>query len=93
MMMLGTILTFSHFIHPRMTSFLSLEDDFSAWRKELWPALCEHFGLPLPSDVNSDLERRFRITFFNKDSNEAKLADKNSKLHLVKKSSGPRVDG
>ena len=38
----------------------NLEEDFSAWKDDMWPALCAHFGLSFTED-NSASERRYRL--------------------------------
>lgn len=71
----------------------SLEDDFAAWKKDLFPTLCEHFAMPIPADVSGDLERRFNVKWFGPETNEAKAAARLKNTHMAKKSTGPRVDG
>jgi NADPH-ferrihemoprotein reductase len=64
-------------------SFHSLEEDFSAWKKELWPALCKHFALDVKISANDAHQARFTIKYHPQDSNEAAAAAKAK--HLFKK--------
>lgn len=45
----------------------SIEDDFCAWKKELWPALCTEVGREVPKDVeNAILARQYKLVQFTK---------------------------
>lgn len=51
----------------------NLEDDFTAWKKELWPALCKEFGLEIKSQSLQSM-RRWRIQYYDPDTPQAKQA-------------------
>jgi len=65
----------------------SLEEDFAAWKKELWPALCKHYGIEAAVGESGGDERRFKIQFYPPESPQAKTAAEISKHHLCKKQS------
>jgi sulfite reductase alpha subunit-like flavoprotein len=44
-----------YFVTASFSNRFSLEDDFAAWKKDLYPSLCEHFSMPIPADVSGDL--------------------------------------
>lgn len=63
----------------------SLEDDFAAWKRDMWPGVCEHFGMPIPEVDSNPGERRFRVDTFTRDSPEGEQAEKFAKIHIAKK--------
>jgi len=63
----------------------SLEDDFAAWKRDMWPGVCEYFGMPIPEVDSNPGERRFRVDTFPRDSPEAEQAEKFAKIHIAKK--------
>jgi len=72
----------------------SLEDDFAAWKKELWPALCTHFGLEAPVEAANVLdERRWKIEYYSADSSQVANAKQTTPRHLAcKKGTGTGTD-
>jgi hypothetical protein len=41
-------------------SFLSIEEDFVTWKEELWPSVCQQFGVD--SSQQSGMVREYQLT-------------------------------
>jgi NADPH-ferrihemoprotein reductase len=64
----------------------SLEDDFAAWKKELWPALVQHFNIQVDLNQKQDeTARRFKVKHYEDTAIVAKNAKMNIHKHLCKK--------
>ena len=57
----GHVLTHTHtYTHTHTTYLHSIEEDFVTWKEELWPAVCEQFGVD--SSQQDAMAREYQVT-------------------------------
>eukprot|EP01116_Phalansterium_solitarium_P006163 TRINITY_DN1846_c0_g1_i1.p1 TRINITY_DN1846_c0_g1~~TRINITY_DN1846_c0_g1_i1.p1 ORF type:complete len:334 (+),score=127.35 TRINITY_DN1846_c0_g1_i1:159-1160(+) len=61
----------------------NLEDDFAAWRRELWPLLCDKHGLDASKASADVVERKYRIVWAEAGTPDAEQGTRMLAGHLV----------
>ncbi|PRP75553.1 hypothetical protein PROFUN_09039 [Planoprotostelium fungivorum] len=70
----------------------SLEDDFAAWKKDLWAPICSALGVKVDtSSLGQNVSRRFTIEMHEADSKDSYIAERKRDKHIVKKPNSDRT--